>query len=612
MNEKQKIDKLPKDWKWVKLGEVCEKVETVKRKEKKPEEELLYLDIGGIDNSSNKILSHKNYKWKDAPSRAQQIVFKDDVLFSTVRTYMKNIAIVENKIYDGQIASSGFCVIRGNKEIANPKFIFYYTVSQNFLRPLNELQTGSSYPAVRDKDVFIQPFPLPQKTIQLAIVSKIEELFSELDKGIEQLKTAQQQLKTYRQAVLKWAFEGKLTNDNVKDGELPEGWKWVKIEDATISLDNKRKPINKDERKKRHGNIPYYGANGQVGWIDDYIFDEPLVCVVEDETFTGREIPFSYKITGQTWVNNHAHVLKPNEGLNIDFLNYQLFYYPFLRLTTGTTGRKKLTKNALRNAPIKICSLEEQVEVVQEIESRLSVADKMEESITQSMQQAEALRQSILKKAFEGKLLESDVAESYANVATAAPHERKVLAGRIIYLMHDGHHFGLTKFQKVLYLIENFSQVDYETNYIQERAGPYDKKFTLAFRKEMQEKDWFIEEQKNIITKFVPSENAGSLIVDYAKYFRSRGSKITFVIRQLMDKSTHDAELIATLYAVWNNRLIKKKSVAVKHLVEDFFNWSLKKKEEFQEVEVVEMYKWMKKVKLSPVGFGKVIEPSNS
>ncbi len=63
---------------------------------------------------------------------------------------------------------------------------------------------------------------------QQQIVSKIEELFSELDKGIEELKTAQQQLKVYRQAVLKWAFEGKLTNEDVKDGELPEGWKMDK------------------------------------------------------------------------------------------------------------------------------------------------------------------------------------------------------------------------------------------------------------------------------------------------------------------------------------------------------------------------------------------------
>ena len=68
--------------------------------------------------------------------------------------------------------------------------------------------------------------PLPE---QHRIVAKIEELFSRLDKGVENLKTAQAQLKTYRQAVLKWAFEGRLTNDTVKDGELPEGWKWERL-----------------------------------------------------------------------------------------------------------------------------------------------------------------------------------------------------------------------------------------------------------------------------------------------------------------------------------------------------------------------------------------------
>ena len=80
-------------------------------------------------------------------------------------------------------------------------------------------------------------------------------------------------------------------------------------------------------------------------------------------------------------------------------------YYPFLRFTTGTTGRKKLTKYALMNAPIKICSLDEQQLIVDELENKLTVCDKIEETINQSLQQAETLRQSILKKAFEGKLV---------------------------------------------------------------------------------------------------------------------------------------------------------------------------------------------------------------
>jgi type I restriction enzyme, S subunit len=139
------LRELPKGWELVILGDVCEKTEAVKRKEVDLNADILYLDIGGIDNTKNKIVSHKEYKWKDAPSRAQQIIFQDDILFSTVRTYLKNIALVENKIYDGQIASSGFTVIRGNKTAIDYRYLFYLSISQNFLQPLNKLQTGSSY-----------------------------------------------------------------------------------------------------------------------------------------------------------------------------------------------------------------------------------------------------------------------------------------------------------------------------------------------------------------------------------------------------------------------------------------------------------------------------------
>ena len=413
-------NELPKYWKWVKLEEVCEKVEAVKRKEKNPEDELLYLDIGGIDNSANKILSHKNYKWKDAPSRAQQIVLKDDILFSTVRTYMKNIAVIENNIYDGQIASSGFCVIRNNKKATNPKFVFYYTISQNFLRPLNELQTGSSYPAVRDKDVFIQPFPLPPLPTQLAIVSKIEELFSELDKGIENLRTAQQQLKTYRQSVLKWAFEGKLTNDNIKKGELPKGWKNVVLGDVCKNVEYGSATKSKEQGKVpvlRMGNI----QNGRFEW-DDLVYtddDEEIkkYLLKKDDVLFNRT-------NSAEWVGKTAiykgerpaifagYLIRINRIESLLDANYITYYLNSLEakkygnsVRSFGVNQSNINGTKLKSYPICLPPLKEQHNIIQEIESRLSVADKMEESITQSLQQAEALRQSILKKAFEGRLV---------------------------------------------------------------------------------------------------------------------------------------------------------------------------------------------------------------
>jgi type I restriction enzyme S subunit len=209
-NENVKDGELPEGWEVKTLKELTLKVEKVKRKEVDEKEELIYLDIGGIDNNFNKIENYKIYKWKDAPSRAQQIVKVNDILFSTVRTYMKNIAMVDKEIYNNQIASSGFTVLRAN-ELASFKYIFYNTISDIFLNVLNELQSGSSYPAVRDSDVFNQKILIPKSLKeQHQIIQEIESRLSVADKLEEQIKTSLQQAEALRQSILKKAFEGEL------------------------------------------------------------------------------------------------------------------------------------------------------------------------------------------------------------------------------------------------------------------------------------------------------------------------------------------------------------------------------------------------------------------
>ena len=126
------------------------------------------------------------------------------------------------------------------------------------------------------------------KTEQLRIVARIEELFSQLDKGVETLQAIKKQLIKYRRAAIKSELEKEKPNII---------WNDTCISVVCDCLDNKRKPVKKDKRSSGEGKYPYYGANGQTGTIDDYLFDEELVLVVEDETFVGRIKPFSYVIS---------------------------------------------------------------------------------------------------------------------------------------------------------------------------------------------------------------------------------------------------------------------------------------------------------------------------
>ena len=133
-------------------------------------------------------------------------------------------------------------------------------------------------------------------------------------------------------------------------------WKKVKLGDVCDILDSKRIPISEEKRIK--GEYPYYGANGIQGYINDYIFDEELVLLAEDGgNFGSKTKPIAYKISGKTWVNNHAHVLKvKDEIISTDFLLYSLMFYDVTRLITGTT-RKKLTRAGMEKITIYIPTL---------------------------------------------------------------------------------------------------------------------------------------------------------------------------------------------------------------------------------------------------------------
>ena len=140
----------------------------------------------------------------------------------------------------------------------------------------------------------------------------------------------------------------------------------AKLGDVCEILDSKRIPITASNRKA--GPYPYYGANGVQDYVDSYIFDDELVLLAEDGgNFGSKDKPIAYRVSGKCWVNNHAHVLKPKEGLDVDYLCYSLMFYDVTGLVNGAT-RQKLTQSDMRKMEIPLRPLVEQRKIAEQLD----------------------------------------------------------------------------------------------------------------------------------------------------------------------------------------------------------------------------------------------------
>ena len=365
-------NKLPKDWEIKTLGDIIKITSGSGLTKSKRNDEGKYLVYGGNGITGK----HDKYLFEE-----------DRLIIGRVGVHCGNAYITKPKSW---VTDNAFVVSFNEKEI-DKKFLLNLIGVLN----LNNYSVSTAQPVISQGTIYPIEVILPPLETQQAIVSKIEELFSELDKGIEDLKTAQQQLKTYRQSVLKCAFEGKLTNENIKDGALPKGWEKLKIKDICEIKGGK----NQSKVINPNGKYPIYGSSGIFGFADEYICDE-------NTTIIGRKgnINSPLFVTTKFWNVDTAFGLCVNNKYDNKLLFYFCLGFNFKKLDKSTTI-PSLAKSDIQSIDIQVPPMEEQHLIIQEIESRLSVADKMEESIMQSLQQAEALRQSILKKAFSGELV---------------------------------------------------------------------------------------------------------------------------------------------------------------------------------------------------------------
>ena len=340
-----------------------------------------------------------------------------------------------------KVKSSAMKILTANTDLVLPKFIFYRMQIIEFDHSTHKRYWIQQYSKIKVK--------IPSLPEQEKIVTKIEELFSELDNGVETLKKTNQQLTVYRQAVLKEAFEGNYTLDyrkNMYDSNAENDFKSIKIPNPIykdISGDENEIKLSLPSEwiKVRMGDvftvevgstpsrrIPEYW-NGDIPWVSsgevhfNSIF-ETEECITQnglDHASTNVHLIGTImlamigegKTRGQAAIlnipaahnQNTAAILVSKTPCQPKYIYYflQMNYENTRRVGSGN-NQKALNKERVRALRFPFASFEEQKIIVEEIESRFSVCDSIEKTVDTALQQAEAMRQSILKKAFEGDL----------------------------------------------------------------------------------------------------------------------------------------------------------------------------------------------------------------
>lgn len=469
-------------WKNVELGKVC-KLKNGFAFKSSDYDKVGVPVIRISDIKQGAITTENSVKVVPKVGYEEFIINRNDILIamSGATTGKFGIYKKDEKAYQNQRVGN-FQIL--DKSALDNKFLFY--LLHNLKRKIEKDAYGGAQPNISSKKIEALEIPLPPLPVQEHIVAKIEELFSELDKGVEQLQTLQKQLKVYRQSVLKYAFEGKLTAEwrtqnpsrqtaaelleSIKAEreaqakaqgkklkhiapltpaelaelpELPEGWLWVCPEHVAsperYSLGIGPFGSNLKVSDYRESGVPLIFVRN----ITQNNFD--LGCkFISDEKFE-ELLPHSVKpldlvITkmGDPPGDCTIYPEKRQEAvITSDCLKFRVWdtyfsreYFSYcinstlvkkqLGLITQGVAQKKISLERFKTVLFPIPSTDEQYQTVQEIEQRLSIADQVEQTIASSLKQAEALRQSILKKAFSGELVPQEEQAKVQCIAAAA------------------------------------------------------------------------------------------------------------------------------------------------------------------------------------------------
>jgi len=368
----------------------------------------------------------------DELDKPKFILKSGDIVFArTGATVGKSFLISDN--FPDAIFASYLIRIQLSKHV-DPKYIYYYFQSGSYWKQIGIKALGVGQPHVNANSLSRLKLPLPSKNHQKNIVSKIEKLFSELDQAEKGLQKAKYQLEIYRKTLLKSAFEGKLTNPNIETGVLPDEWVLSKLGNNGRLICGQH--ILKNEYNLNKNGIPYFTGPSDFGVNYPKISKwttKPKVIVTKDDiliTVKGSGLGKLNVVQEKSTIGRQLMAYDFTSGSKLYMFYFLLFQSQNIKALGIGSAIPGIDRESILGIACPIPPPKEQKQIVEILESRFTLIENLEKSISRSLNDVMLFKYSVLKKAFEGKMV-----SQYSNDESAELLLQKIKKEKEEYLI---------------------------------------------------------------------------------------------------------------------------------------------------------------------------------
>lgn len=592
-------------------------------------------------------------------TKKQQICSEGDFLVAEMDAKLGGYGFVPDEL-DGAIVSSHYFLFEIDETKIRRSYIELLSQLGIFQSQIKAVGS-TNYSSIRPRNVLEWEIPNISLERQVEIEGIFEAFKTDCKSISNELNNQLELISQLRQAFLCEAMQGKLVSNETSDGktgadllaeiqaekaqlikekkikkpkelspisedektfDIPENWTWCRLTDIT-EIVRGGSPRPAGDPKYYNGKIPFLKVGDLTGYKGYYVkgfnstikeeglyktryIDVETLLLTNSGATLGIPRICNFSTTFNDGIAAFTYIGKNNIFFLYNFLLSKSLW--FLEEASKGQGQPNLNTGIIGDAVLALPPLEIQKRIVYKLDELMQYCDNLENSVKESQQYNDMLLQQILREALEGK----EESKPHLKInKTCDNNDTAILASYIIQELHTPD-FGRTKLQKILHLAEYHCKLETPLQYYKKTAGPYSKNLEndienlLRRNKLYDSKKEELKNSDKSKVNYIPLSGAKQINSFFTTEFKDQKRNIDNLLEKFNDKSMEFCEMISTMYAVWNNRLIKGETIDNEELKKDFIAWDPQKIKFLDKLDY--SIEWIKKEGLEPTGFGKYID----